>query len=40
MLFGNIKLSKTQFSKTLQSDGFLGKILGLLTKIELLDYHW
>ena len=40
MLLANIKSSKTQFLKTLQSDGFLGKILGLLTKIELLDYYW
>ena len=40
MLLANIKLSKTQFLKTFQSDGFLGKILGLLTKIELLDYYW
>ena len=31
----DIKLSKTQISKIIQSGGFLGKILGTLLKIEL-----
>ena len=32
----DIKLSKTQLSKTIQSGGFLGRLLGPLLK---LDYH-
>ena len=33
--FANIKLSRTQLSKIIQSDGFLGRLLGPLMKVGL-----
>ena len=33
----DLKLSTAEISKTIQSGGFLGRLLGLLLK---LNYHW